>query len=152
MSALTCGCRSLNWSKNDDSNNINVRLWNKGDYAAINEELERISWESIFVGQTIDQCYGTFLNATNNLVELYVRSTTREEEVVSGCKSRPPRYSMKRRSDAWKKFVKARSDYGRNSSLTALAWRDYSSINNEYRSFTISRQCEMLSIFESSQS
>ena len=26
---------------NDNSNSVNVRLWNKGDYAAVNEELER---------------------------------------------------------------------------------------------------------------
>ena len=42
-----------------------------------------------------------------------------------------------------KKNVKARTDYGRNSHLTALAWRDYSSINIEYRNFSISRQCEI---------
>ena len=35
---------------NDDSNSVNVRLWNKGNYAAINEELERINLESMFEG------------------------------------------------------------------------------------------------------
>ena len=60
--------------------------------------------------------------------------------VMSGvCNTRGERY----RTDAWKKFVKARKYYGRNSDLTALAWRDYSSINIEYRNFSISRQCEM---------
>ena len=83
-------------------------------------------------GLTIDQRYGTFLNVTNNLAELYVPLTTRQEEVVSCCNS-----------DAWKKFVKWRKDYARNSDLTALAWRDYSSINTEYQNFTISRQCEI---------
>ena len=47
------------------------------------------------------------------------------------------------RSDAWKKFVKARTDYGLTSVLTALAWRDYSSVNIEYRNFSFSRQCEI---------
>ena len=78
-----------------------------------------------------------FLNITNNLVDLYVPLPTREEEVVSGRKSRPPKSLMKRRSDAWKKFVKKRTDYGRNSDLTALAWRVYSSTNIEYRNFSI---------------
>ena len=85
---------------NDNSNSVKVRLWNKGNYAAINEELGPINWESIFEGRKIDQSYGTFLNVTNNLFELYVPSTTREGEVVSGCKSRPPRTLMKCRSDA----------------------------------------------------
>ena len=122
---------------NDDSNCISVRLWNKRNYAAMKEELEIINGESMFDGQTIDKCYGTFLNVTNN-----PPLTTREEKVVSACKFRPPRSLMKRRSDAWKKFVKARKDYGRNSDLTALARRDYSSINIEYHNFSISRQCE----------
>ena len=86
---------------NDESNSVNVRLWIKGNYAAINEELERINWKSMFEGQAIDQCYGTFLNVTNNLVELYAPLIMRQEEVVSGCKSRPPRSIMKRRSDAF---------------------------------------------------
>ena len=68
---------------NDDSNNVNEHLWNKGNCAAINEELERIYWESMFEGQTIVQCYGTFLNVANNFVELYVPLTTSQEEVVS---------------------------------------------------------------------
>ena len=38
--------------------------------------------------------------------------------------------------------MNARTDYSRNSDLTALAWRDYSSFNIEYRNFSISRQCE----------
>ena len=33
---------------NDNLNSANVRLWKKGNYAAINKELERINWESIF--------------------------------------------------------------------------------------------------------
>ena len=142
MSALSCDC----WfyiEVNDNSSSVNVRLWNKGNYAAKNEELERINWKFIFEGQTIDQCCGTFQNVTNNLVELYVPVTTWEEEVDSRCKSRPPRSLMKRKSDAWKKFVKARTDYGRNSDLTASAWRDYWSINIEYRNLSISRQCEV---------
>ena len=49
---------------NDDSNSVNVRLWNKGIYAAINGELERINWGTMFEGQRIDQCHGTFLNVT----------------------------------------------------------------------------------------
>ena len=89
---------------NNDSNSVNVRLWNKGNYTAINEELERINWKSIFEGKTIDQCYATFLNRTNNLVEFYVPLTTGQKEVVSGCKSCPPRSLMKGRSDAWKKI------------------------------------------------
>ena len=60
---------------NDGSNSINVRLWHKEKHAAINEELERIKWEFMFEGQTIDQCYGTFLKVTNNLVEYYVPKT-----------------------------------------------------------------------------
>ena len=52
----------------NDSNSVNVRHWNKRNYAAINEELERINWETMFEGKTIDQCYGKFLNVTNNLV------------------------------------------------------------------------------------
>ena len=99
----------------NDSNTANVRLWNKRNYAAINEELERINWESMFEGDTIDQWYGTFLSETDILVELYIPLTTRQEEVVSGCNSCPPKALMKCRSDAWKKFVKARTHYGRNS-------------------------------------
>ena len=88
---------------NDISNSVNARHWNKGNYAAINEELERNNWEFISEGQTIDQFNGTFLNVSKNLVALYVPLITREKEVVSGCKSRPPRSLMKPRSDAWKK-------------------------------------------------
>ena len=59
---------------------------------------------------------------------------------------------MKRRSDAWKLFVKAWKDYGRNSDLTALAWRNYSSIKIEYWNFSISRQCEIETILMCNQS
>ena len=96
----------------------------------------------MFEGQKIDQCFGMFLNVTNNLVELHVPLNTRQEEAVTGCESRPPRSLMKRRSDARKKFVKARTDDGRNSNLIALAWRDFPSNNTEYWNFSIGRQCE----------
>ena len=50
---------------------------------------------------------------------------------------------MKRRSDTWKKFVKTRSVSGRISDSTALVWKGYSSINIEYRNFSISQHCEI---------
>ena len=68
---------------NYDSNSVNVRLWNTEKYAAITDELKRLKWKSLFEGQTIDQCYGTFLSVTNNVVELHVPLTSREENVVS---------------------------------------------------------------------
>ena len=78
----------------DDSNSVNVRILNTEKYVAINEELERINWETMFEGRTIDQCCGTFLNVIKNLVDLYVPLTTRQEEAVLGCKSCPPRSSL----------------------------------------------------------
>ena len=39
---------------NDVSNSVNVSLWNKGKYTAINEEHERINWESMFESQARD--------------------------------------------------------------------------------------------------
>ena len=67
----------------DDSNSFNVLPSNKGNYSAIDQELERNNWKSMFEGQTIYQCYGTFLNVINNLVEFYVPFTTRQVKVVS---------------------------------------------------------------------
>ena len=97
----------------------------------------------MFKGQTIYQCYGTLLNVTNNITELYSPLTTRHKVVVSGCKSRTPRTLMKRRSVACNKLLKARTDYGPNGDLTALAWRENSFINIEYGNFSISRKCEI---------
>ena len=55
---------------NDDSSCVNIYPRNKGNYAVTNEELEPINWETMFEGQTIKQCFRTFLNVTNNLFEL----------------------------------------------------------------------------------
>ena len=44
-----------------DSNNVNARLWNKGNYATINKKLEKTNWCIMFDVQPIDQYYGAYL-------------------------------------------------------------------------------------------
>ena len=60
----------------DTLNSDYVCLWNNGNYAAIKEERDRFHSEFLFEGPPQDQCYEKFLKVINELVEMYVFSTT----------------------------------------------------------------------------
>ena len=62
----------------DDSQPDLIRIWSKGNYTAISEELERIDWGPMFHGLTVDFCYDKFLDVINDLAETHVPQVERK--------------------------------------------------------------------------
>ena len=48
------------------------RMYHKGDYIKINEELERINWEEKYEGKSVQECWEIFKSILVKLVETYV--------------------------------------------------------------------------------
>ena len=48
------------------------RMYHKGDFKKVNDELRRIDWESLFVGKSADGCWRIFRAKVEELINLYV--------------------------------------------------------------------------------
>ena len=115
-----------------------VRLWSKGNYAAISRELGGVGWESLFEGRSLDECYNLFISVCSELVDMYVPLKQYRES--PGWKSRPPRSLLRRRSLSWKKYCRVRGVLGRNHPHAVLAWEEYCHLNVEYRNYSVNKQ------------
>ena len=117
-----------------------TRLWHKGNYSAISEELMSVCWDSLFEGESVDSSYEIFLNMYQELVERYV--PLKECNTGTGFRLRPPRSLLRRRQILWQEFCSIRNDMGRSHALTTRAWEAYSVVNQDYRNYTVNRQKE----------
>ena len=112
-----------------------MRLWFKGNYRMINEQLLMLDWDAEFETLNAEECYCRLLDVLDRLVESFipeVEISSREPSWIS----RPPRSLIRRRAEAWTNYTQVRSSLGRSSDAAGEAWERYSVINVEYRSFS----------------
>ena len=123
-----------------DVMNINTRLWYKGNYQDMNDELCMFDWDAEFDDMSVEECFERFLEILGILVSKYV--PIRE----SDCSKKPswlfplPRSFMRSRTLAWNDFKQLRSRLGRQNAAVVSAWEKYSSINREYRNYSLNKQ------------
>ena len=117
-----------------------IRLWFRGNYRSISEELYVIDWESEFEGKSVNDCFELFLVFLENLINRYVPLSEVETKVPSWM-SLPPRSLMRERSVAWNYFKQLRLELGRSSLGVQEAWERFGFLNSEYRNYARNKQC-----------
>ena len=115
-------------------------IWPKGKYNLISSSLQDVDWndELSFLGPC--EQYARFLSILRPLIRRYVptsnsASTTRVPWAIN-----PPRSLRSERSDAWRTYIDTRSANGRHHPSSFEAWCVFSTINCEYRKFSIKSQ------------
>ena len=116
------------------------RLWSKGNYVAMCQELETICWESLFEGLSAQDCYTKFMDVYMDLVDRFFPQ--RQLSETPKWSDRPPKALMIRRRNAWQAYKQARREFGRSHELLLEAWEAYSEINLEHRNFAYNKRWE----------
>ena len=115
-----------------------VRLWHKGNYAAICSELESVNWDVLFEGQNVEDCFSQFVAISHDLISRYIPEVESSDKPQKW--TRPPRSLVRRRSAAWTNFLSIRGRLGRHHELSLQAWHEFSFLNLEYRNYSLKRQ------------
>ena len=118
-----------------------IRLWFKGNYRKMNEELFCVDWESEFEGFSADECYGRLMGILNGLIDIYVPVSDSCQKVPCWM-GHPPRELSRERSEAWNFYKQVRLEHGRSSVETRDAWDRFASVNGRYRSYAKRKQWE----------
>ena len=90
------------------------RLWSKGNYVGMCQELETIRCEPLFEGLSAQYGYTKFMNVYIDLVDRYVP----QWEIAETLKwsNRPPRALIILRRNAWQAYKHANREFGRLNS------------------------------------
>ena len=118
-----------------------IRLWFKGNYGKMNEELFCIDWESEFEGCSADECYDRLLDILWVLIDVYVPVSDSCQKVPCWM-GHPPRELSRERSEAWNVYKQVRFEHGRSSVETRDAWDRFASVNGRYRNYAKRKQWE----------
>ena len=84
------------------------RLYQKGDYAKINEELNLINWAEKFENKTTNECWIIFRDILSSLVDRYIPMSQPKDHNEPWMNDRLLR-KWKRKHFAWKRFTESRS-------------------------------------------
>ena len=118
-----------------------IRLWFKGNYSLVNQELYGVDWESEFEGRSANSCYERLLVILDSLVERCVPLIDVASKPPRWMNS-PPAALMRARSGAWSNFKRLRRSMGRSHVSAQSAWDRYAQLNSEYRSYSKRKQWE----------
>ena len=113
------------------------RLWFRGNYSVMMEELDRIDWDGLFLGCGVEACYSSFLDKLQELIDIYVPLGIAPDNFWCCA---PPRSLLRSKSRAWDNFKAVRREFGRNSLETEQAFSVFQAANREVRLYSLSRQ------------
>ena len=84
------------------------RLYQKGDYDKINEELNKINWDLKFAEKTVNECWVIFKSILEELVDKYIPMSNPKDYNEPWMNDRLIR-KWKKKHFAWKRFTESRS-------------------------------------------
>ena len=84
------------------------RLYQKGNYEKINEELNKVDWDSKFTNKTVNECWIIFKNILEELVDKYIPMSNPKDYNEPWMNGRLIR-KWKKKHFAWKRFTESRS-------------------------------------------
>ena len=115
-------------------------IWPKGRYELISRSLRDVDWndELCFLGPC--EQYVRFLSILRPLIKRYVPTSNSASITRVPWAINPPRSLRRERTLAWRTYVDSRSANGRHHPSSYEAWCVFSSINREYRKFSIESQ------------
>ena len=118
-----------------------ARLWFKGNFDCISEELFSLDWRTLFEGLSVEDCYSLFLENLYGLIDRYVPVSSADRKNPSWMNP-PPQSLVRRRREAWSTFKELRREHGRSSDESVEAWEVYASLNSEFRNYSKNKQWE----------
>ena len=113
-----------------------VRLWFKGNYRELTEELSLCDWRSMFEGETVDGCYNKFLDVVHRLIERYIPMANIRPGAPIWMKP-PPRQLAREKSRTWGEYKQARQVHGRLSEEADQAWEAFARANSTLRGYSV---------------
>ena len=117
------------------------RVWHRGRYTLINEQLSNIDWDLEFAHRNASDCESHFVKVLSDLTEQFVPLKETSEYKVPW-RTRPPTSLVHQRQSAWQKYKSVRLQLGRSARDTHAAYATFTSVNRQYRSFSIRSQAE----------
>ena len=127
-SFLPSGCK-------DHSEPISIRkLWSKGNYSIMCQELQTLHYESMFEGSSVEEFYIVFMIIYNGLVERF--APQRQAGEVPRWIRRPHRSLLRRRKNAWAEYIRIRNEIGRPHKTSIKAWETHTEVKSEYKNFS----------------
>ena len=117
-----------------------LRLWFRGKYRELGEELSLYDWRSLFEGECVDSCYNKFLYVVHRLIDKYVPLADILSRTPEWMKP-PPRQLVREKRAAWAQYKQARHTHGRASVEAEVAWEAFAGINSSLRGYSIQQKC-----------
>ena len=111
------------------------RNWFKADISLFSAELWKVEWELLFDSLSVEECYSIFMDILGECTEICV--PRRRAGSSKSWLSTPPARLKRDRKRKWLSYKSLRSSLGRDHPETLLAYRDYDSVNYNYRNYTL---------------
>ena len=123
----------------DDGVDTSQRLWFKGNYASMNQELHGLDWDFLLGDSDINESYELFKSILSRLIEKYVpqKNCSRIPKWLSS----PPRAMVRERAAAWGNYKNLRDGLGRRHMEVLAALGSYLALNRNYHSYMKNEQC-----------
>ena len=113
-----------------------IRLWFKGNYSELGEELSLLDWRGLFEGLPFEDCYHKFIDIIHELIDRFVPMVNARSRTPAWMKQ-PSRQLVREKSRAWVAYKQARQVHGRVSEVTESAWDAFALANSELRNYSI---------------
>ena len=115
------------------------RAWHKGKYSLIMRHLLNTDWDLEFKYRNTSECVSHFTRIVSDLAHQFVPVNKARESGIPW-KTRPPTGLVRQRQLAWQKYKSVRHQLGRSASDTHSAYAKFTSVNRQYRSFSVRAQ------------
>ena len=119
--------------------NINKRIWKRGDYENIARKMGEFEWEVELAGMSTQQMYDKFLTITNSLIDRYVPTAPLKSNKPPWSLN-PPRELVRRKSRLFARYKTIRSSMRSRHPDTLESWREFATTNSELKQFAASSQ------------
>ena len=116
------------------------RAWNRGHYARMRRSLQSIDWDLELACLNADDSFNHFAEIISELINVHVPMQNFNQGKPPW-KMRPPTSLIHRRKEAWQTYKRQRHYLGRSSAGTRAAYKTFSVVNRELRSFAVRSQC-----------
>ena len=117
------------------------RAWNRGHYSRMRKTLQSVDWDLEFAYLNAEDSFNHFASIVSELTELHVPKQ-QSNNAKPPWKTRPPTSLGNRRQAAWQTYKRERCSSGRNSAGALAAYKVFSAVNRELRSFGVRSQCD----------
>jgi hypothetical protein len=115
--------------------NNDQRLWNRGKYSRISEELSVVDWVSLFSYSSVDEDCAVLESILRPLIHRHVPPKTLLSRPPWATKA--PRALLRERADAWQRYKDERKVEGRNAASALEMLHIFNEINWRYRNFSV---------------